>query len=113
MKKYSRGKAIVSLDAIAHNFSEIQKKIGKQTKIIAVIKADGYGHGAVPIAHFIQDNDFIWGFAVATAEEAVQLRENGVFKPILILGVVFEESFADLIITIFLLLYVKERLRKS
>lgn len=97
MKKHSRGKAIVSLDAIAHNFSEIQKKIGKDTKVIAVIKADGYGHGALEIARFMHEKEFIWGFAVATAEEAFQLREDGVSKPILILGVVFEESFEELI----------------
>ncbi len=47
MEKYSRVKALVSLDAIAHNFEEMHKNIKEGTKIIAVIKADGYGHGAV------------------------------------------------------------------
>ena len=46
MKKYQRIRAEVSLDAIAHNFEEMRKRIRKDTKIIAVIKADGYGHGA-------------------------------------------------------------------
>ena len=63
MKKHSRVKAVVSLDAIAHNFSEMRKNIQKDTKIIAVLKADGYGHGAEAIAHLIEDYDYIWGFA--------------------------------------------------
>ena len=46
MKKYERVKALVSLDAIAHNFEEMYKNVKEGTKIIAVIKADGYGHGA-------------------------------------------------------------------
>lgn len=97
MKKYSRAKAVVSLDAIAHNFQEMKKNIAEGTKMIAVIKADGYGHGAVAVAHLVQDYDYIWGFATATAEEALQLRKAGVTKPVLILGIVFGESFEDLI----------------
>ena len=90
-EKYERVKALVSLDAIAHNFEEMHKNVKEGTKIIAVIKADGYGHGARAIARLIQDYDYIWGFAVATPEEALQLRTFGVKKPILILGIVFEE----------------------
>lgn len=97
MKEYSRAKAVVSLDAIAHNFEEMRKNISSDTKMIAVIKADGYGHGAAAIAHLIHDYDYIWGFATATAEEALQLRQNAVKKPILILGLVFQEYFQELI----------------
>lgn len=97
MKKYDRIKAVVSLDAINHNFREMRKNIKKDTKIIAVIKADGYGHGAEAVAALIHDRDYIWGFAVATAEEALQLRSFGVQKPILILGIVFEEYFPEMI----------------
>ena len=53
MRRYDRIKAVVSLDAIAHNFGEMKKNIAKGTKIIAVIKADGYGHGAEAIARLI------------------------------------------------------------
>lgn len=97
MKKFERVKAVVSLDAIAHNFAEMMKNIAKGTKIVAVIKADGYGHGAEAIARLIEDYDYIWGFAVATPEEALQLRTFGVKKPILILGIVFEEYFTQMI----------------
>ncbi|MDO4272298.1 MAG: alanine racemase [Eubacteriales bacterium] len=93
MKKYSRVKALVSLDAIAHNFEEMKKNISRDTKIIAVIKADGYGHGAAAIARLIHEYDYIWGFATATVEEALQLRNAGVAKPILVLGLVFEEYY--------------------
>lgn len=97
MKKFERVKAVVSLDAIAHNFAEMKKNIAKGTKIVAVIKADGYGHGAEAIARLIEDYDYIWGFAVATPEEALQFRTFGVKKPILILGIVFEEYFTQMI----------------
>lgn len=97
MKKYDRIKAVVSLDAIAHNFEEMRKNITDDTKIIAVIKADGYGHGAEAIAALIHEYDYIWGFAVATPEEALRLRSFGVKKPVLILGLVFEEYFPELI----------------
>ena len=96
MKKYERVKALVSLDAIAHNFEEMHKNVKEGTKIIAVIKADGYGHGARAIARLIQDYDYIWGFATATAEEALELRHAGITKPILILGIVFEEYYEEL-----------------
>ena len=97
MKKYDRIKAVVSLDAIAHNFEEMKKNIREDAKIIAVIKADGYGHGAEAIARLIRNESYIWGFAVATPEEALQLRASGVTKPVLILGIVFEEYFAEMI----------------
>ena len=97
MKKFERVKAVVSLDAIAHNFAEMKKNIAEGTQIVAVIKADGYGHGAEAIARLIEDYDYIWGFAVATPEEALQLRTFGVKKTILILGIVFEEYYTEMI----------------
>ena len=97
MKKFDRVKAVVSLDAIAHNFEEMKKNIAEGTKIVAVIKADGYGHGAEAIARLIEDYEYIWGYATATPEEALQLRDAGIDKPILILGIVFEEYYKELI----------------
>ena len=97
MKKFERIKAVVSLGAIEHNFREMRKNIAADTKMIAVIKADGYGHGAKEIAGLVKDYDYIWGFAVATAEEAAELRMSGVTKPILILGIVFEECYPEIV----------------
>lgn len=97
MEKNNRVKAVISLDAVEQNFREMRKNIAEDTKMIAVVKADAYGHGAVPIAHLIEDHDYIWGFAAATAEEAVHLRQAGITKPILILGIVFNEYFPELV----------------
>ena len=96
MEKYSRIKALISLDAIRYNFEQMKKNIKEGTKIIAVIKADAYGHGAVPIARMLEEFDYIWGFAAATAQEALQLRKAGITRPILILGLVFEEYYKKL-----------------
>ena len=97
MEKNNRVKAVISLDAVEQNFREMRKNIAEDTKMIAVVKADAYGHGAVPIAHLIENHDYIWGFAAATAEEAVHLRQTGITKPILILGIVFDEYFPELV----------------
>ena len=59
MEKYSRIKALISLDAIRYNFEQMKKNIKEGTKIIAVIKADAYGHGAVPIARMLEEFDYI------------------------------------------------------
>lgn len=96
MEKYSRVKAVISLDAITRNFEEMRKNIKEDSQIIAVIKADAYGHGAVQVAHLMEPYEYIWGFATATAEEALELREAGIKKPILILGIVFEEHLEAL-----------------
>lgn len=97
MKEYSRVRAYVSLDAIAHNFAEMKKKLPKDSKMIAVIKADGYGHGAPAIAKMTEAYEYLWGFATATAEESLELRFCGIKKPILILGLIFEEYYEEMI----------------
>ncbi len=84
--------AKVSLEAIQSNLEVMHSLVPEGTKCIPVIKADGYGHGAVPIAHRLEPLAYVWGFAVATAEEAFTLFDSGVRKPILLLGGVFEGS---------------------
>lgn len=84
MIEYNRVAAVVDLDAIYENLKELKNHIRPGTKVCAVIKTDGYGHGAVPIAKRVRGlADF---FAVATAEEGMNLRSNGIEEPILILG---------------------------
>ncbi len=81
---YCRCAAIVDLDKIEANFRAIKEKVGKKTKIMAVIKADAYGHGAVETARLLKDEcDF---FGVADIDEALQLRFAGFDTPTLILG---------------------------
>lgn len=97
MKKYSRVCAEINLDHFEHNLNEIKRLISATAKVAAVIKADGYGHGAVALAQLLEKRHEIWGYAVATAEEASILRKAGMTKPILILGYVFPEDYPVLI----------------
>ena len=91
MKEYRRICANISLKALEHNLDAIHDCIDRDTKIIAVVKADGYGHGAVPLAEVMEQREDVWGYAVATPEEAEELYSNGIKKPILILGYTFPE----------------------
>lgn len=92
-----RGYVEVNLDHILENMAQMKQHIRKDTKMIAVIKTDGYGHGSVPIAKTLQKLDYLFGYAVATAEEALKLREAGIEKPILILGYSFPYAYPMLI----------------
>lgn len=89
--------AYIHMDAIAQNFQSMKEKLDENTQMIAVVKTDGYGHGAVPIARMAEAYDYVWGFATATFEEAVQLREAGIQKPVLILGYTFREDYAGMV----------------
>ena len=88
--------AEIDLDAIRYNMENMKKNIASKTEMIAVIKTDGYGHGAVPIARELEPLAFLHGFAVATAEEACLLKDAGISKPILILGYTFPYSYEKL-----------------
>lgn len=101
-----RAYAEINLDAIRFNIQNIQKHIGESTKILAVIKADGYGHGSIPIARYLSLSKLVYGLAVSTVREAVVLRKAGIDMPILILGYVFPDDFEtiinyDIITTVF------------
>lgn len=97
MEQFARGYAQVDLDAILSNMKNMKEHLKPGTRMIGVIKTDGYGHGSVPIAKALQKLDFMYGFAVATAEEAFELRENGITLPILVLGYTFPYSFKKMI----------------
>ena len=83
MKEYLRTYCEIDLDAIYQNMKNIKEKTGN-AMTMAVIKADGYGHGATEIAHYIDELADYYG--VATIEEGISLREDGITKPMLILG---------------------------
>ncbi len=97
MKTYSRVYARIDLDAITYNVEQMKQNLNSNTEIIAVIKADGYGHGAIQIADTLEQVDYIWGFAVATLDEAIVLRTEGVQKPILVLGCVFPDQYLEML----------------
>ncbi|MCR5209210.1 MAG: alanine racemase [Lachnospiraceae bacterium] len=83
-----RVSAIVNLGNIRNNILEISKHVPKGTGVMAVIKADGYGHGAVAVARTLADLECVYGYAVATIDEAMEIVHIGCDKPILILGYV-------------------------
>ena len=97
MKQYSRVCERVDLDAIFYNFQMMKANIKDGVQMIAVIKTDGYGHGAVQIARLLEPVDYIWGYAVATLDEAVVLRKNEIKKPILVLGCIFPDQWEVMI----------------
>lgn len=92
---YYRVQARVNLGAIRHNLKEIRKIINPGTKLMVIIKADAYGHGAVPLAKAIGDCADAYG--VAIIEEAVELRKAGITKPILILGYTSSQQFDQVV----------------
>lgn len=88
---YLRTYAKIDLDAIEYNIDSVLKKLAGRAKLLAVIKADAYGHGAVEIGRLLEDKcDF---FGVACVEEALELINAGIRKPILILGYVSPSQF--------------------
>ena len=95
--KNGRITAYINKKAIAANFQNMKANLKDGVKMVAVIKTDGYGHGAVPIAQMVEPYDYIWGFAVAAVEEGLALREAGIAKPILVLGYTFEEDYPAMI----------------
>lgn len=92
MKLPARVWAQIDLDAICRNIQNVMHKVGQDVKVMAIIKTDAYGHGAVPVAKALHRIG-TYAFGVATAEEAVQLRRNGIENPILVLGYVFPADF--------------------
>lgn len=98
MKLLKRSWADISLDNLAHNYTELRKNIPSSCKFLGVVKADAYGHGAVPVSHYLRDMgaDYL---AVSNIEEALQLRRGDVRLPILILGytpAIYAEDLIDM-----------------
>ena len=109
---FKRTWANIDLDAIKQNFLQVRGKLPQRTKILCVIKADAYGHGAVALAKEYERLGADW-FAVSNFEEAFQLRSNDVKKPILILGytpanMAYELSHFNISQTVFSEEYARE-----
>ena len=95
MEEFTRTYSVIHLDAIYRNIEEARKRIGDDTKIMAIVKANAYGHGAIEVAGAIKDK--VYGFAVATVREAITLRKSGVDNPILVLGYVCKAEYETVI----------------
>lgn len=92
---YFRTQAKIDLDAVEYNYNNTRAKLPQGCKLLGVIKADAYGHGAVEFAKFLQGKcDF---FGVACIEEAVELKKADIKTPVLILGYV-APAFYDLVV---------------
>ena len=90
-------RAIINLAALRHNVKQIRRHLPESTRFIAVVKANAYGHGAIPVSRVALSAGADW-LAVAIPEEAVELRAAGFHAPILVLGMSLPEQsamFAD------------------
>lgn len=95
-ERYFRVTANIDLDAICSNIINTRKLVGNKTLIMAIIKADGYGHGAIPIAKAL-DEIGVDAYGIAIIEEGIELRNNGINKPLLILGYTPKEQYKQLV----------------
>lgn len=80
----------VDLRAISYNIQQVVSHLSKRPKVWAVVKANAYGHGAVEVSKYIENE--VDGFCVSNIDEAIELRQSGLTKSILILGVVLPEE---------------------
>lgn len=95
-EKYRRVFATIDLDNLNHNL-EVMADHNREGQYFAVIKADAYGHGAKTIAKYLENKKNIYGFAIATFEEAMELRMAGIQKELLILGYTFPYAYKEMI----------------
>ena len=94
--KYYRVYASVNLDNIYANMKALKDNTAPGTQMVAVVKTDGYGHGAVPVSKTI--DELVAAYAVATIDEGLNLRRHNITKPIYILGFIYEHRIKDAII---------------
>lgn len=88
--------AEIDLDAITHNLAVIRRRTGAGVRIMLVVKADAYGHGAVAVGHHAVRCG-VGALGVGTSGEALELRESGLRVPILVLGTIVDEEAAPAI----------------
>lgn len=77
--------AEIDMDALAYNINSIKSKLAEGEKVMGIVKADAYGHGDGFVSRALQEAGFHW-FGVSNIEEGMSLRNEGIDKPILILG---------------------------
>ncbi len=88
--------AEIDLGALRHNIAAIRRAVGPDTRILAVVKADAYGHGALPVA-WTAAGAGCAALGVGDSGEAIELREAGIPAPILILGVIIEQEIPEVV----------------
>ncbi|HLF95342.1 MAG TPA: alanine racemase, partial [Planctomycetota bacterium] len=88
--------AEIDLSALRHNIAVIRRALDPRTRMMAVVKADAYGHGALPVAWTALDSGCEM-LGVGDSGEALALREAGILGPILILGAIVEEEISRVV----------------
>lgn len=81
---YSPNKVTIDLSALEHNLNQVKRLIGPETKIMGIVKSEAYGHGLVKVAQVLENNG-VHSLGVAHLEEALELREQGIKLPIVLL----------------------------
>ena len=82
---FQKTRAEIDIGALAHNYNYLKSRIEEGIKVIAVVKADAYGHGATTVSHALEEMG-VDALAVATIDEAVALRKEGIGSPIIVFG---------------------------
>lgn len=88
--------AEIDLDALAHNYRQLRQRLAPSVMFLAAVKADAYGHGAVPISKRLEELG-VDLFGVATVEEGIEIREGGINRPILIMGGIYQDEVEELV----------------
>ena len=96
MKK-ERVYAEIDLSAVRYNMESMHNNLKEGTQMAAVVKADAYGHGALRVSESIENLPYLWGYAVATVDEALSLIADGRKKPVLVLGISFPEHYESIV----------------
>ena len=96
MAHHRATRAEINLKAFKHNLQNLKTVLGSKTDIMAVIKADAYGHGALPCAKAAIESG-VGYLGAGVIEEGIELRKNGIKAPILILGGIFPDEVTDLV----------------
>jgi alanine racemase len=97
--------AEIDLDALQRNLQRLGDRLAAaatdsqhdSARVLVVLKADAYGHGAVPVARALADDPLVWGFGVGDSNEALELRAAGVTAPLLILGTIIEHEVPQVV----------------
>ena len=89
-------RAIIHLNNLRHNLAQVKARLAPGTLLCMAIKADAYGHGALPVAHEAREAGADC-FGVATVEEAIELRNGGIEAPVILLGLPFPNEIEALI----------------
>lgn len=94
--------AEIDLAALQRNVLRVGARLSTDTalpasRVLVVLKADAYGHGAVPVARALESEPLVWGFGVGDSNEALELRAAGIEAPILVLGTIIEDEVPQVV----------------